>query len=50
MKSVLGLNILFLQCDPPENIFMESPRGKCSNLAKVTHMIPSLIIFINSYH
>jgi hypothetical protein len=49
IKSVLGLNILLLQCDPTENIFMGSLRGKCSYLAKVTHMIPSLILFINSY-
>jgi hypothetical protein len=42
VKSVLGLNILLLQCDPSENIFLGSPRGKCSYLAQVPHMIPTL--------
>lgn len=49
MKLVLGLNILLLQCDPSENIFMGSPRGKCSYLAQVTHMIRTLPFFLNSY-
>jgi len=49
MKSVLGLTILLLQCDPSENIFMGSPRGKRSYLAQVTHMIPTLTFLLNSY-